>query len=509
MDDSHSSHSLEFPLATISRPFGRPLGQPPGIAKADRPRAPQTIVIVGAGFCGTLVAVNLLRQSHRPLRVVLVDREEIGRGVAYARREYPFLLNVPAGRMSANSADPLEFLAYAWRRLPDAGAEDFLPRKLYGDYLQSLLSNAELMAPAHTRLERLRGAVIAVERVHRSSRLDVHLEDGRAARADVVVLALGNPPPAPLPGAETLRGSARYLQDPWQAPLQVRAGERLLIAGSGLTMADIALAANSASGGRVIIHAISRHGLIPPPQTSHRPLHDEETSRAQIEAAGSSMRQLFRTVRALSESPAGRHDWRETIGIVRNLAPALWGRLPEAEKERFLRHVRSYWEIHRHRLPQSAWSAIDALRREGRLHIHAGRICELRAEGRNVRVSWRARGKRRTQTVLVERVINCTGPDFNVQRTRDRLLRSLLAQGMAQPHPLGLKTDTRGALVDARGGGTARNLYYIGALLRAAHWETTAVPELREHAERLAQHLLSERHQLSEASVPARRAALA
>jgi uncharacterized NAD(P)/FAD-binding protein YdhS len=498
MDETRCGESLDFPFATFSRPTD--------IAEVRGRRAPRTVVIVGAGFSGALVAVNLLRGSQQPLRIVLVDRGEIARGLAYARRDYPFLLNVPAGRMSASSANPLEFLSYARRRLPDVGAEDYLPRELYGEYLESLLADAELMAHAHTRLERLRGTVIAIERVHRDLRLDVHLEDTRIVRADVVVLALGNPPPAPLEAAEGLEGSARYVRDPWQRPLRVRAGETLLIAGAGLTMADIALAADRAAGGRIVLHAISRHGLIPPAQTSFRQLDadDEAECRAALEAAGPSVTQLLRTVRALAQEAILRQgDWRETIGVVRSLAPSLWQRLPAPERQRFLRHLRSYWDLHRHRLPASSSSALEALRRAGRLHIHAGRISELQTAGRRIRVTWRPRGAQQTQSLLVERVVNCTGPDFNVQRTRERLLRSLIAQGIAVGGSQGLVTDARGALVDARSGAAARNLYYVGPLLRAAHWETTAVQELRGHAERLAWHLLTEER------VPARHARFA
>ena len=85
-----------------------------------------------------------------------------------------------------------------------------------------------------------------------------------------------------------------------------------------------------------------------------------------------------------------------------------------------------------------------------------------------------------SQTLLVDRVVNCTGPDYDLRRTRQPLWRSLLAQGLACPDPLGvgLVTDEFGALTDASGHGAA-NLYYVGPMLRATHWETTAVPELR------------------------------
>src|SRR5215468_8619528 len=118
-------------------------------AFARRAQAPdtdslaRTIVIVGAGFSGTAVALHLLRLPHSaPLRIVLIERAQRAGGLAYASREGPYLLNVPAGRMSASSVDPLEFLAYAQRALPTASAEDFLPRELYGQYLEASLLNA-------------------------------------------------------------------------------------------------------------------------------------------------------------------------------------------------------------------------------------------------------------------------------------------------------------------------------------------------------------------------------
>jgi uncharacterized NAD(P)/FAD-binding protein YdhS len=178
------------------------------------------------------------------------------------------------------------------------------------------------------------------------------------------------------------------------------------------------------------------------------------------------------------------------ISAVRAVAPLLWQRLAAHERERFLRHVHSYWDVHRHRLPPCSWSALNELRRSGRLVVHAGRMLDMEPVGRQVRVTWRARGTSAATTILVDRVVNCTGPQYDVRHTRDRLLRSLIAQGMLVPDAfgVGIMTDEFGAVLDASGR-VAGNLCYIGPMLRPRYWETTAVPELRVHAERLAYRL--------------------
>jgi uncharacterized NAD(P)/FAD-binding protein YdhS len=217
----------------------------------------------------------------------------------------------------------------------------------------------------------------------------------------------------------------------------------------------------------------------------------EQDGTSLVQAASLSLRQLFRATRKLAENlQRSNGDWREAVALVRDLAPTLWQRLPPSERRRFLRHVRCYWDIHRHRLPESISAALDELRRSDKLRMHAGRILEMQPAGKKIQVKWRARACSETATLSVDRVINCTGPDYDVQHTRERLLRSLLAQGIALRDPLGLGlvTDERGALVDIAGR-AATNIYYLGPMLRARYWETTAVTELRAHAARLARHL--------------------
>jgi uncharacterized NAD(P)/FAD-binding protein YdhS len=451
----------------------------------------RTILIIGAGFSGTAVAIHLLRLPHStPLRIVLIERGQMARGLAYARREGSYLLNVPAGRMSASSLDPLEFLEYAQRKLPHATAEDFLPRELYGQYLEASLLRAAQASPPHVRLERIPGEVVAIERAHRTSRVEVYFEGGGRIMAHAVVLAPGNPPPAPLIGSDKLP-ETHYVADPWQSPPVFHAGETVLIVGTGLTMADIVLAGQNAAKGQATIHAISRRGLVPAVQTDFHPVSDEREGRALVRAASVSLRHLVRAVRALAEEAELRGgDWREAIATARALAPTLWQGLAAPERARFLRHAHCYWDVHRHRLPPGSGSALNELRRKGRLAIHAGRILDMERVGRRIKVAWRARGTSTARTLLVDRVVNCTGPQYDLRRTRERLLRSLLAQGMVQPDPLGvgIMTDDCGALLDASGR-VAGNLYYIGPMLRSRYWETTAVPELRTYAEQLASRL--------------------
>ncbi|HZO21430.1 MAG TPA: FAD/NAD(P)-binding protein [Steroidobacteraceae bacterium] len=453
----------------------------------------RTIAIVGGGLSGTLVAANLLRAPHWANTViVLIERaRHVARGKAYVEREHPYLLNVPAGRMSVHPRSPLDFLWYARRRMPHATAEDFLPRPLYGEYLESTLLQAEREASSHVRLQRLRADVCAIERTPGAGQLRVRFADGHALLADEVVLALGNPSPPAVPGTGSLQSSEHYIADPWAMPLSFRAGERLLLIGTSLTMADVATTAATTTQGTAVIHSISRHGLVPPSQAAFSDGRCRSDGTELLRAASFSMLTLLRAVRELAdETERNGGDWREAVTFVRNLAPALWKGLSLKERRRMLRHVRPYWDVHRHRLPGETLTRLRQLRLRQKLHIYAGRLLTSRIVNDEAHLTWRPRGASDSRTLVVDRVINCTGPDHNIHRAKDPLMCSLLSQGLtlADPLGLGLRTGAHGALIDSAGRVSA-NLFYVGPLLRADHWEATAAHELRDHAEGLAKHL--------------------
>src|SRR6266700_6054534 len=98
------------------------------------------VAIIGGGFTGSILAAQLLRRDTS-LSLTLIESASVaGRGVAYATSCSWHLLNVPAANMSAFPEDPEHFVRWA-RTKYDSGTEneDFLPRRVYGQYVGSIL----------------------------------------------------------------------------------------------------------------------------------------------------------------------------------------------------------------------------------------------------------------------------------------------------------------------------------------------------------------------------------
>jgi uncharacterized NAD(P)/FAD-binding protein YdhS len=325
---------------------------------------PNRIVIVGGGFSGTVLAANLLRRPPPGCtEIVLLERgSEIGRGLAYAEHDYPHLLNVPAGRLSADALEPLQFLRFAQQTLPDADAEDFLPRQLYGAYLQDFLRQAE-RASAGAALLRLRGEATGIARDAQRDLLVTETAAGAALAARRVILAVGNPPPPVAPWAAALDRHPAYHANPWGELPRLGEEQTALILGNGLTMADVASALSHAAPRSPRITTLSRRGLVPLPQSTFHAAAVRGDGSGLLEFAGS-IRQLLVATRAMArEVSALGGDWREVVTFVRNMAPTLWQRLPAVERRRFMRHLQGHWDVHRHRLPPVLAERIDELRR--------------------------------------------------------------------------------------------------------------------------------------------------
>jgi uncharacterized NAD(P)/FAD-binding protein YdhS len=173
------------------------------------------VLIVGGGYSGTMLAVNLLRLGSARVTLAERRRDQLARGVAYSAADDSHLLNVRAGNMSAFPDDREHFA----RWLAEHGfgrCRDI--RAPYGLWPLSC-------RPVE---QRCRGSGCAADHRPRGSRRRsaagerflARWSDGRTEAFDRVVLAPGNLPPLPPPGLNPGRLPAGiYHNDPWAADI--------------------------------------------------------------------------------------------------------------------------------------------------------------------------------------------------------------------------------------------------------------------------------------------------
>jgi len=278
------------------------------------------------------------------------------------------------------------------------------------------------------------------------------------------------------------------------APLELD-GEVLLL-GAGLTAVDAFLALR-AQGHSGRVHCLSRRGKLPNAHTLYRTLHEP------FDASGiTTARGLLRSIRLrVREAQDTGHDWRAVVDSLRPVTNEIWCSLESREQRRILRHLKTWWDIHRHRMAPEIGAEIELARERGRLCVHAGRLVSFRLENGGILADIALRNQTRT-SLWVRRLINCTGSDEDYRRSPNSIIRSLLESGTIRTHSSGkgLETDRHGALIES-GGSPSKWLFTLGPPRIGGLFETTAIPEIRKQAEALASYLFSIVHEPEELPV--------
>lgn len=412
------------------------------------------VVIIGGGAAGTLVAIHMASVAKSPLTITVVEpRERLGEGIAYSTPDFGHLLNVPAGGMSAFSAEPDHF-----RSAVDCAASDFVARRTYSRYLRDTL-RATLEKSPHVNLQHLRDSASAIE----VSPPSVDTSASGVVSGDAVVLALGNA--APTVPEWIARGPAastyRVVVDPWLPGVldSIGVDDRVLCVGTGLTFVDVAM---TLARRGVNVRGVSRHGLLPQmhaPMAEPPPLPDDlATLRAPSD--------VLRWIRL-------QPDWRSAFASLRPVTQRIWCSWTTFHQSQFLRHCRRQWDVHRHRMSQDVANEFHTLADAGLIAIQRGDARALAA------------------TSEFSVVMLCTGPDDSAL-LGSAPLASLVLEGSVcpGPHGIGIATDPRSGAVQRSDGSNLEGVYAIGPLRRGTLWECTAIPEIRAEAEHLAAQLV-------------------
>lgn len=439
----------------------------------------RTIVIIGGGASGVLLAANLVRHGMSWSRILIVEPSpRLGAGMAYSTQNPSHVLNVPATGMSAFPEEKDHFVNWL-KAQPGDGSDrqGFVPRALYGNYLATLIADK----PGITFVN---DQCIGLSEV--SSGVEVRLANGTSLIGHTAVLAVGHE-------ERQMRGRGLSVRAGSAADTAIDRYARVMILGSGLSMVDawLSLAARDHLGPIIVV---SRNGLLP--------RRHEKVTPMPLDAAdipfGTSVSYFCRWFRATVDEIVERGgDWRSVVEGLRPYNQRIWQSWSTRDRRRFLTHLRPFWNIHRHRLPPDLHDRLTAAAHAGQITLVAGTFLGVERSGDGLVATVRRRGLEEAETFEITRLYDCGGVSVNIEESSNPLINQLVRSGAARPDPLkiGLDVTVDGALV-GQDGQISRRIFALGPLTRSVFFEIESVPEIRVQAQLMAERLTSTLAQL-------------
>ena len=452
--------------------------------------ARRIFAIIGGGFSGAAIAVQLARHAEPRDRILVFEpRPQLGFGLAYSTQDPAHRLNARAARMSLLADEPAHFTD--WIAATGACADDaeatlpdgriFPRRVVFGRYVAA--SIAPLLRSG--RIIHVREAVDGL--AWQNGAWSVRDGAGQEFRADVAVLATGHPPPVVPAVLAPLGGHPGLVTAPLQpGALQAIANDaEVLIVGTGLTMADcVAVLHRNGHAGRIC--AISRRGQLP---RAHAEI-EHPPYRGFGEPPGTA-RGLLRLVRyALREAEGAGLPWQSVFDGLRVDAQVLWAALAAPERRRLLRHARPFWDTLRHRLPPPVGGILHRRLRNGGLVVRAATMRAASTAGGKISVALRAGSGNAEAAEMFDAVVLTAGFG-RIGDSAGGLVARLLASGLVTLDETG-----QGLACDAHGralaGPAARPLFLLGPPARGSIADITGVPEIARLASVIARQIVAE-----------------
>lgn len=413
------------------------------------------ITIVGGGFSGVSAAVQLVHHTPFPIDITLIEsRERVGPGLAYSTRDPDHRLNGPAWAHSVDPTDGAHFARWCEahgvferdpQALQDNGAA-FVRRFEFGRYLEETLNKHAVWPKTGSTIETVRDR--ATGATDTGNGIAVLTEAGHAIVSDLVLVATGNAVPrlqAPLPA--TLAQLPSVIENPldtWRLA-NIPKTARVLIIGSGLTSLDVlsTLRRQQYAGDIVVI---SRRGMRPHAQPTSTGPAETPSGRQQLDRLLSDppafITQAPPTVRAwlkalrthIRADQAQGLSWHSAFDELRDSVWQLWPTLPATQQRRFLRKLRTWYDVHRFRSPPQNEAIVNQALADGQVVHRAARLLSLTPESGSAALSARYRlvpsGDERVEPFDV--VVNCTGLDVAARTAANPFLHALVQQGWLQ-----------------------------------------------------------------------------
>ncbi|HRH47482.1 MAG TPA: FAD/NAD(P)-binding protein [Panacibacter sp.] len=451
------------------------------------------VTIIGGGFCGMMTAVHLCKRSQLPLKIIIInDDYPFGKGVAYSAHTSKYLLNVRAINMSAFPDDKEHFLNWICKQ-DDYKAigktimtNVYMPRKKYGEYLTSVWS--EMLQNKNETVDVELISDTATDISKGPDGYTVKLKHARPIVTDFIVLATGNNKPGNIGITdEAILSGVKYFSNPWShaSVSNVQSEKNILVVGNGLTMIDtvLGLLENNFGG---TIYTISTSGFSLLPHKYNLLVYENIVKELpETYTLHSLLTLVNKHAKSLTKVGIGVHL---VIDALRPYTQQIWQSLSFREKKIFLKKLSYPWNALRHRVPLHIYEHIQNLRMNKKLITFSGKLIQATATEEGISAVLFDKKNKKEETIIVDRIINCTGPQSNIHECSNTLLRKLAEKRMIVPDELqlGIDADPATAAVINANGEKSNNIFTIGSNLKGVLWESVAVPELRVQAQNLA-----------------------
>ena len=265
----------------------------------------------------------------------------------------------------------------------------------------------------------------------------------------------------------------------------------MLVLGSGLTSADM-VAELDRRGHRGAIVSVSRNGLR---SRGHPGIRGEPFGDFASAPATTALRLLSNIRAALAAASAANLTWHSVFDRLRAQAPGIWSALPPEEREKLVRRLRVFWDVHRFRIAPQVAAVLERRERAGTFRYFAARLVGSRMRGGKFEVEFRRRRRAEPETMLFDAVINSTGPAHRTAANLNAALRTLSGAGFVQPdrYGLGIRTSQESRAI-CSDGSAIPTLFVAGPLARGTFGELMGLPEVARHGQVVALEIIDLLH---------------
>lgn len=450
----------------------------------------------------------------------------VGHGVAYAHDDDTNLLNRSAGTMSLIHKKPDDFINWLvknrgkWKNsFADLKInklkEAFLPRSLFGMYIEDTIQQTILRARKHKlKISIIHDEVIAIQK--EIDEYQVGTNNGWLFYSEIVILTMGN-----LPSNKfgSYAGNDKFFTTPYPTkklkliPLNATVG----IMGSRLSAVDAAIAlSNNGHQGAIVF--IARNGYLPAIRAPYRNHELQILIRHYLQNHSNDL-SLHRLIKILTkevglaygsptllsewfERPTNAIEhfqnelqtykskkkivWQSVLIALNQVIEEIWHELNESDKWIFIQFYKSRWMAYRVGIPVQNARKIYNLFISNQLSLIKN-FNKLAYENGKFLVDTNA------NRFEFDYIIDATGNSEEINLIDSLLLTNMLGQGLIKPHRYGgLEVDFLSSRVINTDNSVESNLFTIGNLTSGTYFFTSVLELNIRHSFKVAQIISSD-----------------